>query len=189
VLEPRWADGHYERFPGFARELADNGARVIVVTTVSAARAAQSASSTIPIIMALINDPVGNGLVASLARPGGNTTGMASLNEDVTSKHLELLHTVLPKATTVAVLTNPTNPSNLPLLNGVRGQAASRGITVRDFAVSTPDGLDVAFHTIATQRPDALLLMPDAAIQDLGQGGGGARQRRGSYARRAVPVS
>src|SRR5215468_5843941 len=88
VFELRWAEGHYERFPAFARELADNGARVIVVPTVAAARAAQAASSTIPVVMALMNDPVGNGLVASLARPGGNTTGMASLNQDVTPKQL-----------------------------------------------------------------------------------------------------
>jgi putative ABC transport system substrate-binding protein len=167
VLELRWAEGHYERFPAFARELADRGARVIVVGTVAAARAAQRASSTIPIVMALMNDPVGNGLVASLARPGGNTTGMASLGQDVTPKQLELLYTVLPKATTIAALFNPTNPSNLPILDNIRAQAASRGITVRDFAVNTPDELNVALNTIVTERPDALLVIPDAAIQDL----------------------
>jgi putative ABC transport system substrate-binding protein len=118
--------------------------------------------------MALMNDPVGNGLVASLARPGGNTTGMASLGQDVTPKHLELLHTALPKATTIAALFNPTNPSNLPILDNVRVQAARRGITVRDFAVNTSNELNVAFGTIATQRPDALLVLPDAAILDLG---------------------
>jgi len=168
VLELRWAEGHYERFPAFARELADNGARVIVVGTVAAARAAQRASSTVPIVMALMNDPVGNGLVASLARPGGNTTGMASLGQDVTPKQLELLHTILPKTTSIAVLFNPTNPSNLSILDNIRVQAARRGITVRDFAVNTLDELNVAFRTIPTQRPDALLVIPDAAIQDLG---------------------
>jgi putative ABC transport system substrate-binding protein len=122
-------------------QLLSSGARVIVVGTVAAARAAQRASSTIPVVMALINDPVGNGLVASLARPGGNTTGMASLNQDVTPKQLELLHSVLPKATTIAALFNPTNPSNVPLLDNVKVQAASRGITVQDFAVNTPDEL------------------------------------------------
>jgi len=167
VLELRWAEGHYERFPAFARELVDHGVRVIVVPTVAAARAAQRASSTIPIVMALMNDPVGNGLVASLARPGGNTTGMASLGQDVTPKHLELLHTVLPKATTIAALFNPTNPSNLPILDSVRVQAARQGITVQDFAVNTPDELNVALNTIVTERPDALLVIPDAAIQDL----------------------
>ena len=78
VLVARWAEGHYERFSAFARELTDKGARVIVVTTIAGARAAQQTTSVIPIVMASMNDPVGNGLVASLARPGGNTTGMAS---------------------------------------------------------------------------------------------------------------
>jgi putative ABC transport system substrate-binding protein len=168
VLELRWAEGHYERFPTFARELADHGARVIIVNTVAAARAAQRDTSVIPIVMATMNDPVGNGLIATLARPGGNTTGLATLNQDVTPKLVELLHTVLPNATTIAVLFNPTNPSNVLLLDSVRVQAAPRGITVQDFAVNTPDELNAAFRTIATQRPDALLVIPDAAIQDLG---------------------
>jgi putative ABC transport system substrate-binding protein len=168
VLELRWAEGHYERFPAFARELADRGSRIIMVTTVAAARAAQRASSAIPIVMALMNDPVGNGLVASLARPGGNTTGMASLNQDVTPKLLELLHSALPKATAIAALFNPTNPSNEVFLNRVRAQAAPLGITVRDFAVNTPEELDTALGAIAAQRPDALLVIPDAATLDLG---------------------
>jgi putative ABC transport system substrate-binding protein len=84
VLELRWAEGHYERLPMFARELADHGARVIIVSTIAAARAAQRDNSVIPIVMATMNDPVGNRLIATLARPGGNTTGLATLNEDVT---------------------------------------------------------------------------------------------------------
>lgn len=167
VLEPRWAEGHYERFPAFARELADQHARVIMVTTVAAAHAAQQATFAIPIVMALMNDPVGNGLVASLARPGGNTTGMASLNQDVTPKLLELLHTALPGATSIAALFNPTNPSNSVFLDRVRAQAVPLGITVKDFAVNTPDGLDAVFSRIAAQHPQALLVIPDAAILDL----------------------
>jgi putative ABC transport system substrate-binding protein len=168
VLELRWAGGHYERLPALARELADHGARVIIVSTVAAARAAQRENSVIPIVMAIINDPVGNGIITTLARPGGNTTGLATLNQDLTPKLLELLQTVLPKATTVAVLSNPTNPSNVLILDSVRVQAAPRGITVQDFEVNTPDELDAALRTIATQQPDALLIMPDAAILDLG---------------------
>jgi putative ABC transport system substrate-binding protein len=169
VLEPRWAEGHYERFPAFARELTDNGSRLIMVTTVAAAHAAQRATSAIPIVMALMNDPVGNGLVVSLARPGGNTTGMASLNQDVTPKLLELLHTVLPKAATIAALFNPTNPSNGVFLNRVRGLAVPLSITVKDFAVNTPEELNAAFSAMAAQRPDALLVIPDAATLDLGE--------------------
>jgi putative ABC transport system substrate-binding protein len=167
VLEQRWANGHYDRFPAFARELTDRGARLIMVTTVAAARAAQRATSVIPIVMTLINDPVGNGLVASLARPGGNTTGMASLNQDVTPKMLELLHTVLPKAANVAAIFNPTNPSNEVFLNRVRNLAVPLGMTVKGFAVSAPDELSAAFDSIAAQRLHALLVIPDAATLDL----------------------
>jgi putative ABC transport system substrate-binding protein len=167
VLEPRWAEGHYERFPAFVRELSDRGARVIVVTTVAAARAAQQSTSSIPIVMALMNDPVGNNLVASLARPGGNTTGMASLNQDVTPKLLELLHTALPQATRIAAIYNPANPSNVVFLNRVKAQAGPLAIAVSDFAVNKPEELDAVFRAIAAQHAQALLVIPDAATLDL----------------------
>ncbi len=112
VLESRWAEGVYERFPVLAADLVDNNARVIIVNTIAAARAAQRATSVIPIVMATMNDPVGNGLIASLSRPGGNTTGLATLNQDVTPKLIEILHEALPKAHAIAALFNPANPSN-----------------------------------------------------------------------------
>jgi putative tryptophan/tyrosine transport system substrate-binding protein len=139
-----------------------------MVTTIAAARAAQRATSVIPIVMTTMNDPVGNGIVASLARPGGNTTGMATLNQDVAPKLVEFLHAVVPNATTAAVLFNPANPSNGVFLDSVRVQTAPLGIAVQDFAVNAPDELTTAFGKIAAQRPDALLIMPDAATLDLG---------------------
>ena len=168
VLELRWAEGHYDRFAAFAREFADRGARIIMVTTIAGARAAQRATSVIPIVMANMNDPVANGLVASLARPGANTTGMASLNQDVTTKLLEFLHALLPNAVAIACLFNPANPSNTVFLDNVRVQAAPLGIKVQDFAVITPGELNATFDAIAAQRPDALLVLPDAATLDLG---------------------
>jgi putative ABC transport system substrate-binding protein len=168
VLEARFAEGHYQRFPEFAQELAGRRAGAILVTTIAAARAAQRATSTIPIVMTGLNDPVGNGIVASLARPGGNTTGMATLNQDITPKLVEFLRTVAPKATTAAVLLNPGNPSNAIFLKSVRDQTAPLGIAVEDFAVNTPDELNATFGKIAALRPDALLVMPDAATLDLG---------------------
>jgi putative tryptophan/tyrosine transport system substrate-binding protein len=120
TLAPHWAEGRYERLPSFARELVDGGARVIVVGTIAAVRAAHRATSVIPIVMASMNDPVGNRIVASLARPGGNTTGMATLNEDVSPKLIEFLHGLLPRATTFAVLFNPGNPSNPAYLESAR---------------------------------------------------------------------
>jgi putative tryptophan/tyrosine transport system substrate-binding protein len=168
VLEPRWAEGNYKRLPTFAQELADRGARVIIVTTIAAARAAQHATSIIPIVMASINDPVGNGLVASLARPGGNTTGMATLNQDVTPKLVEFLHAFLPRATSIAVFFNPGNPSNLTFVDSVQIQTGPLGIAVQTFVVSTPGELNIAFGAIEARPPDALLIVPDAAILDLG---------------------
>ena len=168
VLELRWAEGHYERFAEFARGLVEQGVRVIVVNTIAAARAAQRATSVIPIVMATMNDPVGNGLIASLARPGGNTTGLATLNQDVTPKLLELLHTFIPSATTIAVLFNPANPSNPVYADSVRVQAAPLGIAVQSFALKTPDELNSVFGTMVAQRPNAVLVIPDAATHDLG---------------------
>jgi ABC-type uncharacterized transport system substrate-binding protein len=168
VLELRWAEGHYQRFPAFARELVEHGAGVLVVSTIAAARAAQQATSTIPIVMASINDPVGYGLVASLARPGGNTTGLATLAQDVTPKLVEFLLAVLPKATTIAVLVNPLNPSNPVFLDNVRAQTTPLAIAIKDFALSGPDELNPTFIAIGAERPDALLIVPDAATLDLG---------------------
>jgi putative ABC transport system substrate-binding protein len=168
VLEPRFAEGHYQRFAEFAHELAERRASVILVTTIAAARAAQRATSTIPIVMTGLNDPVGNGIVASLARPGGNTTGMATLNQDITPKLVKFLHAVAPNAATAAVLFNPGNPSNGIFLKSVRDQTTPLGIAVEDFAVNTPDELNATFGKIAALRPDALLIMPDAATLDLG---------------------
>lgn len=168
ALESHWAEGNYKRLPTFAQELTDRGARVIIVTTIAAARAAQHATSIIPIVMASINDPVGNGLVASLARPGGNTTGMATLNQDVTPKLVEFLHAFLPQATSIAVFFNPGNPSNLTFLDSVRIQTGPLGVAVQTFVASTPGELNIAFGAIEARPPDALLIVPDAAVLDLG---------------------
>ena len=167
-FEPRWAEGRYERFPVFSRELVDGGARVIVVGTIAAARAAQRATSAIPIVMASMNDPVGNGIVASLARPGGNTTGMATLNQDVSPKLVEFLHGLLPRATVFAVLFNPANPSNPAYLESARAQAAARGIALQPFALNAPGELNDIFLAITARKPDALLVLPAAATLDRG---------------------
>jgi hypothetical protein len=120
VLEARFAAGNYERFPEFARELAQGGARMILANTIASVRAAQNVIPPVPVIMLAINDPVGTGLVASLARPGGYTTGTGTLNEDLTSKMLELQHEVAAISTggrRVGFLySRKLAPSNLGLL-------------------------------------------------------------------------
>src|SRR5260370_16109819 len=112
VLESRFSAGNYERFPGLARELAQAGARVILVNTIASVRAAQNVTPPLPVVMLAINDPVGTGLVASLARPGGYTTGMATLNAEITPKLIEFQRESIPKGTTIPAWFNPTNPTN-----------------------------------------------------------------------------
>jgi putative tryptophan/tyrosine transport system substrate-binding protein len=165
VLEPRFAEGDYKRFPDYARELVQQNARVIVVSTIAAARAAQRASSIIPIVMGSINDPVGNGLVASLAQPGGNTTGLATLNEDLSPKLIEVVHDLLPHATALSVLFNPANPSGPAYFNSIRVAAAPLKIEVRPLEVK-PDQLSSIVDALATQRSDALIVVSDAALID-----------------------
>jgi putative ABC transport system substrate-binding protein len=130
LLEVRFAAGDYRRFPAMARELAQAGVRVILVSTIASVRAAQNLTPPVPVVMLAINDPVGSGLVASLARPGGFTTGTASLNQDLTPKILEIQREIIPKFKTMAALFNPANPSNPLYLDKLRATAGDNGITV-----------------------------------------------------------
>ena len=116
MIQWRFAEGHYERFDEFASELAAHPVDVIVLGTPAAVRATQRVTSTIPIVMGYSVDPVGSGFVANLARPGGNTTGLASLLEEVVEKQVELLRATVPNAQRLALLTNPTNPTSVPVL-------------------------------------------------------------------------
>jgi putative tryptophan/tyrosine transport system substrate-binding protein len=167
VLETRFADGRYERFPELAGELAQAGASMILGSTISAVRAAQRLVPPLPVVMMAINDPVGTGLVASLARPGGRTTGLATLNEDVTPKMLEFLRAIVPEAKIVGVLFNPANPSNPTMVDNIRARVGAMGMTVHAAASQLPEELDAALATLAAGKPDALLLLPDSANLDL----------------------
>jgi putative tryptophan/tyrosine transport system substrate-binding protein len=167
VLETRFAAGEYDRFPDLARELAQAGVDIIVTNTIASVRAAQKLSPPLPIVMMPINDPVGVGLIASLARPGGHTTGIASLNEDLTPKLLEYLRAILPKARVLAALFNPGNPSNLRFLDDLRPRASAMGMTVVPVELKSPQGLDAAFSAIAAHRTDALQVLGDSGNLDL----------------------
>lgn len=167
VLDVRWAEGEYRRFPGLAAEVAKRNPNLIVATTIAAVRAAQHASATIPIVMTTINDPVGAGLITSLARPGGSTTGIANLSEDVTQKALEILREIIPTATVIAALFNPANPSNVAMLDKMRSYARTVGAMVNPTEFTAPRELEQTFATIAGQHPDALLVINDAAFLDL----------------------
>ena len=167
VLELHYADGDYTRFQTLAAEAVQRKPAVIVVTTISAARAAQRASSTIPIVMTGLIDPVGQGLIASLARPGGNTTGLANLAQDVMPKLVEILRGTFPAIRDIAVLFNPANPANRELSKEMPAQAGSIGVTVRLVGFTTAGELDATFAALARQPPEALVVMSDAALYDL----------------------
>ena len=117
--------------------------------------------------MASMNDPVGSGLIASLARPGGNTTGLATLNQDVTPKLMELIHLLFPKAASIAAVFNPANPSNLVYVQRIRAEAEKIGVTAHAYEIKTPAELNGVFDKLAAQKPDALLVVPDAGTLDL----------------------
>ena len=167
VFEPRFSGGHYERFPELARELAQAGARVILVNTIASVRAAQSLVPPVPVVMISINDPIGTGLIASLARPGGHTTGMATLNEDLTPKLIEFQRAILPKATSIAALYNPANPTNLTFLKDLRDRAGSLGLSVTAIEVRSRDELEAAFAAFPAHRPDLLQVISDSGLLDL----------------------
>lgn len=167
VLDVRWAEGVYARFPALANELVKQNPSVILMHTIAAVRAAQRASNTIPIVMTTINNPVGVGLIASLARPGGNTTGVASLMEEVSGKVLEMLRVVMPKAKVIAALFNPANPSGPMMLNDVLKWTGASGLTVLPLEFKTPGELDATFEPLAQHKADALLIIGDATILDL----------------------
>src|SRR5215471_15731706 len=153
VLDLRYADGDYSRFPALAAEVAQRKPAAIVVTTISAARAAQHASSTIPIVMTGLIDPVGQGLIASLARPGGNTTGLANLAQDVMPKLVEILRSTFPVLRDIAVLFNPANPANRELSKATPAQAGSIGVTVRLIEFTTAVNSVPPLRLLRASRP------------------------------------
>jgi putative ABC transport system substrate-binding protein len=160
VIEYRWAENKAERLPGLAAELVQLKVNVIVATS-NAVNAAQKATASIPIVMAGAADPVGDGLIKSLARPGGNITGISNLAGDISSKQLEMLRDMVPKLTRVVVLRNPNSPNNTALINL---EAAARRIAVTIIAVDarTPQEIDNAFSQMARQKPDAAFVIRDS---------------------------
>jgi putative ABC transport system substrate-binding protein len=167
VLDIRWAEGDYTRFTELSREVVAKNPSAILVTTIAAVRAAQRATATIPIIMTTINDPVGTGLIKSLGRPGGNTTGLANLNEDLTPKLVDILRAVLPGARRVAALFNPANASNPKFVEEARAQIGAFGATLDVAEFRGPLALNATFEELALKDPDALFIIPDIAFLDL----------------------
>jgi putative tryptophan/tyrosine transport system substrate-binding protein len=161
AIEYRWAEGRSARVPLLAAELVQLKVDVIVTQGEAAVHAVKEASSAIPIVMAVVGDPVEAGLVASLGRPGGNVTGLSATAPDLTGKQLQLLKEAVPKVSRVAVLSNTTFLAVVLGLKEARGAARALGLTVQPVEVRAPDDLGPAFDAMTKGRADALLAFGD----------------------------
>ena len=162
AFEYRWAEGRPERLRSFAADLVELKVAVIVTQGEEAARAAKKASSTIPVVMASSGDPVGAGLVVSLARPGGNVTGLSAVMPDVISKVLQLLKEAVPKVSRVAILSTPGNVAMANSVREAQGAAQRLGLSLQPRDVRTADDLPAALDAMTRERADALFLFADA---------------------------
>jgi putative ABC transport system substrate-binding protein len=162
TAEYRGADYHYERLPELAADLVSRKVAVIVTTGGSPpALATKSATSTIPIVFANVADPVGVGLVANLARPGGNVTGFANVSIQLTPKRIELLSELVPQARVIALLVNPTNPTKDAEIALAREAADTKGLQLVVLEASSEGEIDASFVLLAQQHAAALVVNPD----------------------------
>ena len=162
TIEFRRAEGRYEELAAFAKELVQLKPDVIVAAATPAVQAAQRATRTIPIVMLLTGDPVRAGFISSLARPGGNITGLTNLNVDVSSKYLELLRAAVPKLARVAVLVNPANAVHKPVfLRNIQAAASGTGASTLPLEASTAGQIEAAFAAMTRDRADAVIVLPD----------------------------
>jgi putative ABC transport system substrate-binding protein len=162
-VDYHWLEGQFDRLPALMADLVRR--RVAVIATpgnVNGSIAAKGATATIPIVFGVNDDPVKLGLVASLARPGGNATGTNGFSLELIGKRLTLLHELMPKAVRVAVLFNPTNTGTEPILHEVQDAARATGLQTHFLNASTSDEIDAAFAALARERPDALFVAPDS---------------------------
>jgi ABC-type uncharacterized transport system substrate-binding protein len=166
TVEYHWLEGRYEQLPTLMADLVRRPVAVIAIgTSGPATRAAKAATSTIPIVFGVAGDPVQLGLVASLARPGGNATGVNFLVEEVAAKRLRLLHDLVPKAVRVAVVVNPANAAATEnTLRDLREAAPLMGLQIRVLNATTIGEIDAAFDALARNRPDALFVGPDGFL-------------------------
>ena len=165
LIEFRFADGKFERLPALAAELVQLDVDVIVTAVTQASLAAKASTKTIPIVMLAVGDPVGSGLIASIARPDANVTGTSAMSSEVIGKTLELLKEVVPRLSLVAVLWNPANATfQGQLLREAEVAAGALGLQLRKFEARGGEELNSAFAAIVEVKADALLVLPDATL-------------------------
>jgi putative ABC transport system substrate-binding protein len=161
IVEWRFAGGRYERFSEFAREFVQLKVDVIVLSTSVAVRPVQQSTTAIPIVMGYSIDPVGLGLVASLARPGGNTTGLASSLEDFVSKHLELLITAVPNLSRIGLLVNPNTPSHIPVVSSAVASSSTAGLEIVPEKARNLQEIEEGIVALSGKGVSALMVAPD----------------------------
>jgi len=166
VIEYRWAEGKTDRLADLAAELVRLKLDVLVTVGTPGTLAAKRATTAIPIVMAGSGDAVASGLVASLARPGGNITGLTDSVPELMAKHLELLKQILPRSSRVAVLLNPGNPSNAAVLKTMESTAGSLKVELQRFEISGPDAFESAFSTMTQRRVDAIVVTTDSLFNN-----------------------
>jgi putative ABC transport system substrate-binding protein len=161
IIEYRWAEGNYARFPALVAELLASNVDVLVTAGTPASLAIKKETTTVPVVMIAVGDPVGTGLVPTLARPGGNLTGLSSIAPDLEGKRLELLREVVPKLSHMAVLINSLNPFHIASMHQADAAAKALGIKLQVLDVRASEDLDGAFAAILKERPEALLILAD----------------------------
>jgi len=162
AIEYRWAEGQYDRLPALAADLVRRRVDVIAATSTPANRVAKEATTTIPIVFTTSSDPVELGLVASLSRPGSNVTGAVTLNVEVGSKRLELLHEIVPPAAMIVELVNPNNPNLETQLRNLQAAGHTVGRRILVLSARTQNEIDAAFARLVEQQAGGLLVNTDA---------------------------
>jgi putative tryptophan/tyrosine transport system substrate-binding protein len=158
----RFAEGKAERLSNLVAELLELKPDVLVVAGTPAVRAAQEATTSIPIVMATTNDPIGSGFVEGLARPGGNITGLSNLSTDLSPKLMEMLRSIAPKLSRVAILVNPTNQSHAPVVASLRAAAQGVNLEIGTVEAATPQEIESAFSSMNQQSAGAIIVAADA---------------------------
>lgn len=161
ILDVRYAEGRLERYPDRVAELVRLPVDLIVAPGTAAAQAARKATSSIPIVIVLAGNPVGDGLITSFARPGGNVTGTTSVSAEFSGKYVELLREAVPTVSRVAVLWNPLTPPHTMHVKETETAARSLGLTLQPVSVRRPDEIPGAFATMRRERADALVVLSD----------------------------
>jgi putative tryptophan/tyrosine transport system substrate-binding protein len=164
VIEYRYAEGKLDRLPALAAELVGLKVDIIVMGGPAATRSAKQATATIPIVMAYDDDPVGSGFVASLARPGGNITGLSTLAPEISGKQLELLREIVPKLSRVAVLGNAIQPGNPQALREINLAADGFGVQLQYLEIQAPKDIETAFQAASKERAHAVLVLSGTVL-------------------------